>query len=385
MQESPGTRIERLRRRATNCLYCPAPANSEEHILSEGVGGRLIGRILCGSHNCMINKVADEPFCARFAQLTFAAEVRRQRGNAHGKIGTSVKGIDDSGRPVTVRPDGSSEWATTIDDRDADGLPLRFGGPLSALRKLAKEHPQREHLHLFEVVHRGVTIPVKVGIDNDSYPALIKTALHFAATFFDVPALSVETLEQEIFGKAPIKHVFQPPFATPLFDPSGPIRHEVTVYPHGDSAIVTVMLFAAFGIGVTIPGLHISTPLRYQQLIDGTGPQVYNVSPIAIEIRRPTEEELREYFRTSGDRLHQIFNDKGNREINEIAMNAAAVAFSHSLRGPEFETFFVYFRAELDRSALDTEVKDDLMRLARFRAAKGLPLCDISRYPIVGA
>jgi hypothetical protein len=52
-------RVELLRRHASNCLYCPNPPDTNEHVLAEAVGGRLIAPLLCSKHNNVISIVAD--------------------------------------------------------------------------------------------------------------------------------------------------------------------------------------------------------------------------------------------------------------------------------------------------------------------------------------
>ena len=66
-------RVAALRRRPASCLYGPEPAGSDEHVLAEAVGGRLIVPFLCAKHNSEVASSADSPFAEHYAALTFAA------------------------------------------------------------------------------------------------------------------------------------------------------------------------------------------------------------------------------------------------------------------------------------------------------------------------
>ena len=46
---------------ARRCLYCDAPASSDEHIIPEAIGGHFSRRILCERHNNELGALDDAP------------------------------------------------------------------------------------------------------------------------------------------------------------------------------------------------------------------------------------------------------------------------------------------------------------------------------------
>jgi hypothetical protein len=61
-----------------------------------------------------------------------------------------------------------------------------------------------------------------------------------------------------------------------------------------------------------------------------------------------------------------------------MAHLAARKALGNSYKDPRPEAFFEYFRAELIIVPLEQEIVDQLVRIARVRAARGLPVVDDS-------
>lgn len=70
-------------------------------------------------------------------------------------------------------------------------------------------------------------------------------ALHFYAGFIDdVPAASAQDLLPYILGRKPAagQYVRTPFLSEDVFPDSWPPRHELTCYPYGEAALVTVLL-----------------------------------------------------------------------------------------------------------------------------------------------
>jgi hypothetical protein len=198
--------------------------------------------------------------------------VHRRRGSSAGKIGTTLRFTDREGRRTTVAPDGTSEYSLTVREFSENGRPLRASGSLKALRALRRNQPDPANVLLVELISPGVTILVGVGITDQCLPGYFKTALHFAAGFVDAPhAATIAALRPYIFeGRAvPIVPL---PFRDPFFDPEGPVRHEVTIYPDGKNAVVTIMLFSAIIVAIELPHFGTRRSLRYRQMLgQGSG------------------------------------------------------------------------------------------------------------------
>jgi hypothetical protein len=375
----PIARVAQLRRTPPTCTYCRAPADSEEHVLPEALGGRLTAPILCAAHNNTISRSADEPFARHYETLTFAAGVRRQRGNRQGKVGTTLRFFDPQGRLTTVKPDGRSEFGLET-ERDAKGVIQRASGPLRALTGIAKHHPDPSGFRLFEVAGPGVTIPVEVGICDENLPGYLKTALHFAAGFIAAPSpATLAALRSGILRERPVRVLLQLPFRAPYFDPKGAIRHEVTIYPGGEDAIATIMLFSSFCVTLALPHFGTRTALRYTQLLDGTGPQLAEVAPIPIPREPLSDREWDDLFATARTNIDRIFADRAQRDIEELAQQAARTAIGYVMRfGDPIHTFPTFFRAELERIPLERDLVDDLVRQAQAHIAQGRDPFDIT-------
>jgi len=372
----PIARVAMLRRAPAACLYCPAPPDTDEHVLTEAVGGRLTAPILCGHHNTAAS-ATDARFARHFETLTFATGVRRQRGSRSGKIGSTVHFIGRDGRRTTVQPDGRSEFGLEVERNDA-GVAQRASGPLRKLAGIAKNHPDPNGFRLFEVAGPGVTIPIAVGIGPESLPGFLKAALHFAAGFIAAPSpATLHAVAPFIFGRQPIPVHAMLPFRPPYFDPGGPIRHEVTIYPDGPDAVATIMLFSSICVTLALPGFATEHALRYMQLLDGTGPQLVDVEPIPIPREGLSDREIDAYFATAQTNIERIFVGRAQRDVEEIAQGAARVAVGHAVRLGDLAQFPAFFRAELERVPLERELVDDLVCQAMRHIAQGRDPFDI--------
>jgi hypothetical protein len=379
----PILRVAQLRRTPDACLYCIAKPDTDEHVLAEAVGGRLTARIMCERHNGLTG-AADKAFADHYAPLTFAASVVRQRGSpTYGKIGTTLRFVDAQGRKTTVKPDGRSEFGPEL-ERNDDGIVQRGSGSYRALSAIAKNHPDPNGFRLFEVAGPGVTIPVAVGIGPESLPGYLKTALHFAAGFVAGPSeATVAALAPAILGERPARAFVQLPFRAPYFDPTGPIRHEVTIYPDGSDAVVTVMLFSSFAVTLALPHFATRTALRYVQLLDGTGPELFDIDPIPIPRDKLSDRELDSVLRWGNLNVQRIFSERRQRDTEEVSEYAARVAMGEEARHPG--TFLTFYRAELERVPLDdSELVDDLVHQMRQRLLRRLPVFDDSAMIVRG-
>jgi hypothetical protein len=375
---STADRADELRRHPETCLYCPQPADSNEHIIPDAIGGHLKAPILCRAHNVAVGR-ADKALSDHYTPVTFASTLKRQRGNpTTGKYGASVKFIDAQGREVTVAPDGTSEFGLEITETNDAGVPQRASGPERKLRGIAKNHPDPNGFRLFQVAGPGVTMPIGVGIGPESLPGYLKIALHFAAGFVGpVSEATLAALAPAIFGKRPARVLMQLPFRAPYFNPAGPVRHEVTIYPDGTDAIATVMLFSSFCVTLALPHFVTRIARRYTQYLDGTR-TVADVEAIPIPRERLSDREWDQLFATAHANLTRIFNDRGNRDIEEIAHAAARKAFGSACKDPRPGAFFDYFRAELIIVPLEQVIVEELVTRARDRAIRGLPTVDDS-------
>jgi hypothetical protein len=78
-----------------------------------------------------------------------------------------------------------------------------------------------------------------------------------------------------------------------------------------------VTLFTGFGIGVRLPGLRVARPLRYRQLLDGTGPELDTAATTKTEAERTVGATAARCRRHSRRSIPTV-DDVGSAEAHEI-------------------------------------------------------------------
>jgi len=224
---------------------------------------------------------------------------------------------------------------------------------------------------LVEVISPGVTIPVGVGITDQCLPGYVKAALHFVAGFVDAPhAATIAALRPYIFGGRAVP-VVPLPFREPFFDSKGPVRHEVTIYPDGKNAVVTIMLFSAIVVAIELPHFGTRRSLRHRQLLGGcSGPELIDVEPYPVPRRRLSDREWDHLLETTRAALIRIFATRHHSDIDEMAQQAARTAWGRAATS-NLANFTPYFQAELETLALPRRQISALVRESRAHLTAG--------------
>ncbi len=281
-QLASGKLIAQARRGPLHCIYCVEPATSNEHALTEAIGGRLGADILCGKHNGIVNETADVRFNANFAPLVNMLQIRRQRGT----VGAEFVATGDDGKPVTIVAEGfAKQQRVDVQKRDATGRILYAEGDLTYLEKLPSGAISSDGRNLVIAKISNPSVNFAVGMDETMTGAVLKTALHFFAGFVgNVPLDVAKKLLRTISGEVRMDGslVRTPYLHDDVFSDSWPARHELTAYFDGDHTLVTVLLFSAYALTVRLPlPMPGTAGVRYTQMLDENFPR------FAVDIPRP--------------------------------------------------------------------------------------------------
>jgi hypothetical protein len=363
----------RLLRRS--CVYCADPPTTAEHIFQEAIGGKLTARILCAAHNAFFSDV-DRDLADHYAVLVWASGTVRDRGGRERwPFGTRLRFPDAKNQRATIiNPDGSNAFDKVTVELNEVGKPVRFDGPLDSLRAIAAKNGNGP---IVEIVSPGPTIPVGVGITDVALPGLMKNALHFAAGFVAEPSpATIAAVLPYMRGERRVP-VVPLPFRAPWFPP-GPPRHEITVYPNGRNAVVTILLFGAIAVALELPHFIIGRAVRHVQLLDGSAPRVFDVDAVPVPRRPLSDREADHYLETVMAALTIIFRARHLFDINDLAQESAREALGDGARIGGNAAFLTYFHAALQRRALPADEIKGLVREAAAALRRGDVPCNLA-------
>ncbi len=348
------------RRFPSTCLYCDAPADSEEHPVPRAMGGRLRAPILCGRHNNLASR-ADHTLSTHFAAWTHMLGVPKQgRGR-----GTSFKATSVDGRDITVHADGYAVEPNRVVERDDDGRVVRAEGSARWIDRLqaAKERSgPGPFMPTIEVLGgEPPIVELHFGLTREVEPGLVKCALHFVAGFVAdvvVPDELRDVIERNETPEKSGVYVRPVPFTASLFGDPRPPRHEVTVYPGSTAAFVTLMLYGAFSVVVRLSGIKVHSAVRYVQLFDGSGPRLMDVPLCTVPWDEPMSATEWEALKVSvNERAARIERVAHMRQHHDLCTKAARAAEKNRRR---YNADFIdLFRAELDKYGWSAQRKDD--------------------------
>jgi hypothetical protein len=353
------------------CLYCDAPASSDEHIIPEAIGGHYTRRIVCERHNNELGPL-DDALATHFAALTWGSGLARERGGReHFDAGTRLRYVNAGGRASYIDPDGKGEFAKAVVEKRPDGGVARADGPLEKLEGILAQQQTGRGI-LFEIVSPGPTVPVGVGLTDESLPGILKIALHFAAGCVLRPTPpTIATLWPYLRRERPIP-VVALPFREPWFVPGRRLCHEVTLYPDRDNAVVTVLLYSALPVALELPGYVTTVARRLTQHLDDGSYKLVDVEPRPLPRQRLSDREWDALMKTSMAVITAIFRGRHVRDVTDIASEAAKAAWPYDPScGLEFQG---RMRAALELKALAADQINGLIGEAiALNARHGFP------------
>jgi hypothetical protein len=271
----PDTRdtVSKARRAPATCLYCAAVPDSREHPLAEALGGRLYANILCVAHNNLVANKCDDPMATQFAPLMFMLGTVRARGVK----GASLLGRSDSGERIVVKPNWSVRRRRLESVQKTATGKIKFArGALAKLDELkAGGALDDENGRIIATLEKPPIVNFEIAVAQDAERGVLKTALHFLASFVaDVDRYVATELLPYVLGEksAGGKYVRTLPLEEIYFPESWPPRHEIRSYPLGKETYVTVLLFGLHGFQVRLPVASTEALRHKQPLVESVAP-----------------------------------------------------------------------------------------------------------------
>lgn len=343
------------------CLYCTAPATSSEHIIQEAIGGHYRRRILCGAHNSGFSAI-DDALASHFEALTWASGLARDRGGRAGlAAGTMLRFVDARGREAIIGPNGIPENVQAHVEPREDGHGIaRAEGPLRKLEAILAQQATGRGV-LFQIIQNAPTLPINIGITDESLPGILKSALHFAATLKRPTSATIAVLLPYLQGERRIP-VVPLPFRAPWFDPGRRLRHEITIYPDRVNTVATILLYSAIPVALELPGYVANGARRLVQYLDDGKYELVDVAARPVPRQRLSDREWDALLKTTIAVITQIFRARQIRDMTDIAAEAAMKAWPHDPTcGPVFQ---YRMRAALQELPFEPEQIHRLVREA---------------------
>lgn len=343
-----GALIARHRRAPATCLYCTDPADTVEHIVPDGLGGRLTADLLCARHNGVVNAGADEILNEAFAPFVNMLEVRRQRGG----VGAEFVGKGMDGSPVTIVAEGFAKQQPLVVKRRDDQRRIAYAeGDLTHLDDLPVQAFSNGEKRLILAKIYNPEVDFSVASDERIRPGVFKIALHFFAGFIgDMPLRVAQSFLPYVGGeKAPTGDMLRTPFLdATVFPDSWPPRHEVTCYANGDHALVTILLFGAYAYVCRLPfKLPSQGGIRYVQVLTENTPQFDDDVPMPAGLdwdRRPGPGEGDAWAAAMEPRIRRIYEHGVQSSIRSRCKRAFERALGES---SNFGDLWTRYRAAL--------------------------------------
>jgi hypothetical protein len=334
LQAKSGALIDARRRTPSHCLYCTEHALTQEHIVPEAIGGRLTAYLLCAKHNGIANIGADEPLSKNFAPFINMLQTPRHRGG----VGAEFIGLGANGNPVTIVPEGfAKQLPLVVKKRDAQRRIARVEGDLMHLDDLPTEAFSEGARRVILAKIYNPDVDFAVASDEKIRPGLFKIAVHFFAGFIsDIkPEIAQELLQYVSGEQAPTGDMVRTPFLDEdVFPDSWPARHEITCYPDGDHALVTILLLSAYAyscrLPVRMPG---QSGIRYIQVLTANYPQFLDDIPIPPNLdweRRPGPDDQEAWSARMEPRIRRIYEHGIESSIRSRCRRAFERAIAES-------------------------------------------------------
>lgn len=363
MDAQDGKNFDYLRRKRDACLYCDNPPETWEHIVPEAIGGRLGTHLLCKKHYQI---EADHRFAERFGAMTQLMNVHRQDGRVSATI---VLEREDGSGKMRLFEDGTMEIPTEV-VRDEGGKFVRVTGEIQHVPELRKQiagnDPEYKAPPTFQLVPRPPILVADYGFGPQTWPTVVKIALHFVAAFDsgeDPPQALIEQLRPIIYGEPSVPNNVsvtlerEPYFTAGLRD-----AHEVACFDGGDHVTVGIALYGVFRCIVRLDGMRCSRTLRYVQGLDGAPPMLTEEPLISLPWRQANDVEQGRWMDETQERISDLTNLQINRFYDRKVRDALPVAYgkfiahAFDFKNPA-EGIAYHLRAELEITIPD---RDDL-------------------------
>lgn len=367
---APGALIGALRRRRRTCIYCDRPPATWEHIVPEAIGGKLTAFVLCEVHQLI---EADHRFAERFAPMTHLMEVQRQ----DGRVGAAMmlEKADGSGR-ARLFDDGAMEIPTDV-VRDDEGRFVRVTGEITHIPKLRKQIAGNPADYVepatFQLVPEAPELVADFGFGPETWPSVVKIALHFVASFDagdDAPREIVDRLRPIIYGgPSTPDSVTVTSIKVPYFTAGLDNAHEVACFDGGDHATIAVSLYGIFRCLVRLDGTRCTRTLRYVQRLGGEPPELRSEDLLKLPWTQANEREQARWLEETKERVQALINRRINvfydKKVREALPKAYGEFSRHAFnyKSP-IEGIAVYLRAELEQTIPNREDLEIVMREA---------------------
>lgn len=341
--------------------------------MPEAIGGKLTAFVLCEVHQLI---EADHRFAERFAPMTHLMQVQRQ----DGRVGAAmiVEKADGSGR-ARLFDDGTMEIPTEV-VKDGEGRFVRVTGEIKHIPKIRKQIAGDPADYVapatFQLVPEAPELVADYGFGPETWPSVVKIALHFLASFEagnDVPRELVDRLQTIIYGgpSAP-DCVTVTTIEGPYFTAGLDNAHEVACFDGGDYATVAVSLYGVFRCLVRLDGMRCARTLRYVQRLAGEAPQLTSEDLLQLRWQRADDEEQSRWLEGTKERVAALIDHRINvfydKEVRQALPKAYGEFSRHALdyKSP-IDGIAVYLRAELEQTIPNREDLEIVMREALAR------------------
>lgn len=365
-----GATIDALRRRRDVCIYCDLPPATWEHIVPEAVGGKLKAFVLCKAHQTI---EVDHRFAERFAAMTHLMQVRRQ----DGRVGAAMmlEKADGSGR-ARLFDDGTMEIPTDV-VRDSEGKFVRVTGDITRIPKIRSQIAGSPSNYIppatFQLVPEAPELVADYGFGPETWPSVVKIALHFLASFdagSDVPGELIDRLQPIIYGGSSVPDcVTVTTIEGPYFTAGLDDAHEVVSFDGGDCVTVAISLYGVFRCLVRFDDARCARTLRYVQRLAGEPPQLAVEDLMQLPWRRASEEEQTKWLAVTKERVAALINRRINIFYDKKVREALPKAYGEFSRhafdyASPIEGIAAYLRAELEQTIPNPEDLEIVLREA---------------------
>lgn len=344
-----------------------------EHIVPEAVGGKLTAFILCSVHQQI---EADHLVAERFAPMTHLTSAHRH----DGRVGAAMllEKADGSGR-ARLFEDGTMEIPTEV-IRGDDGHFVRVTGEINHVptirRQIAGDPPNYIPPTTFQLVPEPPVLVADYGFSPDTWPSIVKIALHFLAGFDageDPNRKIIALLEPIIYGGPSVPdNVTVTTRESPYFTAGLDGAHEVVCFDGGTHATVGVSLYGVFRCLVRLDGVHCARTLRYVQRLSGETPELTSEDLIHLPWRQATDDERVQWLVRAQEKVAKLINHRINIFYDKKVRDALPKAYgdfarhAFDFKSPA-EGIAYHLRAELEltipnRGDLEIVMKEALSK-----------------------
>jgi hypothetical protein len=277
------------------CLYCDDAADSLEHVLASGIGGRFTRRdLLCTRHNGLCGERADDPLCEQFAFAVHALEVLK----GDGRRGTTWHGlVAHDGTRFDVLPNFRFRMQHSVDRPDG-GFRITATDP-GVFAKLEKQILAIADFASDHVEVRSYDFISEISAHAPGLRGVLKAALHFVAavaTDRERARAVCRELSTTLFSDSMPANVSVVPYEV-TDDGREVHRHEIVAWTEGGETLVRVKVFNIVSYLVRLPFIPVGPVVYRQNTQNGSRSLDRTLAPhLVAEASLFTPEGLRREF-----------------------------------------------------------------------------------------